>query len=108
LNSKEEQNKKFYFQEINKIIDFPSKGNHGKYVTYHIRIRGKEKANESGETAILGEFLDRIEVDRNYPHTVGYYKESIGEGACFCPEYLELRKIWSVEELWLFLNACDL
>jgi hypothetical protein len=108
LSSKDEQNKKFYFQEINKIIDFPNTGNHGKYVTYCIKIKTKEKANQPGESAILGEFLDSLEVDRNYPHTVGYYKKSIGEGTCFCPEYLELRKICSVDELWLFLNACDL
>jgi len=64
--------------------------------------------NQAGKAAILGEFLDSLEVDNNYPHTVGYYKESKGEGASFQPEYLELRKIRSIEEFWLFLNASDI
>jgi hypothetical protein len=39
---------------------------------------------------------------------VGYFKESTGESDSFKPEYLELRKIYTVEEFWLFLNACNI
>ncbi len=102
------QTKNFYFQEINKIIVFPNCGNHGKYTTYCIRLKSREKANEPGEPAVLGELLDSREVDCNYPYTVGYYKDSTGEGTNFKPEYLELRKICTVEEFWVFLNACDI
>jgi hypothetical protein len=103
----QEPTKKFYFQEINTIICFPNHGNRGKYCNYHVHLKSKETVNLSGKAAILGEFLDSPEVDNNYPHTVGYYKESAGEGASFQPEYLELRRICTVEEFWLFLNASD-
>jgi len=73
-----------------------------------VHLKSRETVNQAGKAAILGEFLDRTEVDYNYPHTVGYYKESKGEGANFQPEYLELRKIRTVEEFWLFLNASDI
>jgi len=102
-----ELTKKFYFQEINTIICFPNYGNRGKYCNYHVNLKSKEAVSQAGKSAILGEFLDSPEVDNNYPHTVGYYKEYKGEGASFQPEYLELRKIFTVEEFWLFLNASD-
>lgn len=63
---------------------------------------------QPGKRIKLGEVLDRPEVDTNYPHTVCFYKVSFGKGANFKPEYLELRKIESVEEFWLFLNALDI
>ncbi len=103
----QKQTKNFYFQEINQIVVFPNCGNQGKYVTYKIQLRNREKAKQSGEPSVLGEFLESEKVDRNYPHTVGYYKDFTGEGASFRPEYLELRKICFVEEFWLFLNACN-
>jgi hypothetical protein len=104
---REELTKKFYFQEINTIVCFPNCGNRGKYCNYHVYLKSRETVNQEGKAAILGEFLDSGEVDNNYPHTVGYYKESAGEGASFQPEYLELRKIFTVEEFWLFLNSSD-
>jgi hypothetical protein len=104
----QELTKKFYFQEIDKIIDFPNCGNKGKYCTYHIQLKSKENANRLGQLAILGDFLDSFEVDYNYPHTVGYFKEFTGEGASFKPEYLELRRICTVEEFWMFLNASNI
>ena len=103
----QEPTKKFYFQEIDTIICFPNRGNRGKYCNYHVHLKSKETVNQTGKAAILGEFLDSPEVDNNYPYTVGYYKESTGEGASFQPEYLELRRICTVEEFWLFLNASD-
>jgi hypothetical protein len=103
-----EPTKKFYFQEINTIVCFPNHGNRGKYCNYGVYLKSRETVNQAGKTAILGEFLDNPEVDNNYPHTVGYYKESAGEGASFQPEYLELRKICTVEEFWLFLNSSDI
>jgi hypothetical protein len=104
----QQKTKHFYFQEIDQIIVFPNCGNQGKYVTYKIQLKSKEKAKQIGDSAALGEFLESEKVDRNYPHTVGYYKDFSGEGVSFKPEYLELRKIRFVEEFWLFLNACNI
>jgi hypothetical protein len=102
------QIKKFHFQEINKIIYFPPQGNQGKYRTYQVQLKTPETANQNCPPTMLGEFLDSQEVENGYPHTVGYFKESTGESNSFKPEYLELRKIYSVEEFWLFLNACNI
>lgn len=104
----QQKTKNFYFREIDQIIVFPNCGNQGKYVTYKIQLKSKEAARNIGDSAILGEFLESEKVDRNYPHTVGYYKDFSGEGQHFVPEYLELRKIRFVEEFWLFLNACNI
>ena len=103
-----EQTKKFYFQEIDKIICFPNQGNQGKYSNYRVQLKDKKTANQSGEPAVLGEFLESPQVENNYPHTVGYYKESTGEGPSFKPEYLQLRKICIIEEFWLLLNSLDI
>jgi len=104
----QQQTKNFYFQEIDTIIVFPNCGNKGKYTTYCVQLKSKENASQPGESTVLGEVLDTQEIDCNYPHTVGYYKEFTGQGSSFKPEYLELRKIFSVEEFWHFLNACDI
>lgn len=103
-----DETKKFYFQEIDKIIEFPSWGNQGKYLRYQVSIKTKGTANKPGKMALLGEFLESVEVENNYPHTIGYYKESEGEGADFNPEYLVLRKICTIEEFWVLLNASNL
>jgi hypothetical protein len=103
-----EQTKKFYFQEIDKIICFPNQGNCGKYHNYRVQLKDKKTANQSGELSVLGEFLDSPQVENNYPHTVGYYKESTGEDQSFKPEYLQLRKIFIIDEFWLFLNALNI
>jgi hypothetical protein len=102
------ETKKFHFQEIGKIIEFPTIGNQGKYFQYQVNIKSKDTANKPGKTALLGEFLESTEVENNYPHTIGYYKESEGEGAKFNPEYLVLRKICTIEEFWVLLNASNL
>ncbi len=52
--------------------------------------------------------MERTEINDNYPHTIGYYKESSGEGASFRPEYLEIRIIRTVEDFWAFLNSLDI
>jgi hypothetical protein len=104
----QQKTKNFYFEEIDQIIVFPACGNQGKYVTYKVQLKNKEKANHIGDSIVLGEFLESKKVDCNYPHTVGYYKDFSGEGESFKPEYLELRKIRFVEEFWLFLNACNI
>ena len=68
----------------------------------------KRGVAQLGKCVKLNEILDNVEFEQNYPHTVGYYKGSSGEGAEFRPEYLEIRRVSTVEELWLFLNAVDI
>jgi len=104
----EKHTKKFYFQEIEKIIEFPNPTNPGKYNQYYVELKTAETVKKLGKAALLGEFLESPEVENNYPHTVGYYKESTGEGPNFKPEYLAIRKICTIEEFWLFLNASNI
>jgi hypothetical protein len=63
---------------------------------------------QSEKLVKLGDFLDSPEIEQKYPHTIGYFKVFSGKGKKFKPEYLELRVIKTVEELWLFLNALDI
>jgi hypothetical protein len=105
----ESKTKKFHFQEIDWVIYFPRLGNKGKYFNYDVRARDRKKGTAQPRKKIkLGEVLEKPEIDGNYPHTVGFYKVSSGRGANFKPEYLELRRIQTVEEFWLFLNALDM
>lgn len=71
-----------------------------------LRNRKKEAAHPTKMT--LGEVLDKPEIEQGYPHTVGYYKVSSGRGVTFKPQYLELRRIHVIEDLWFFLNAVDI
>ena len=56
----------------------------------------------------LGDILENPEFEQRYPHTVGYFKHNTGNDAEFKPEYMELRKIRTIEEFWMFLNALNL
>ena len=95
--------------EIDWLIYFPNGGNQGKYVNYNVSFRDRKKGTSQQETqSCLGEILERTEINDNYPHTIGYYKESSGEGASFRPEYLEIRIIRTVEDFWAFLNSLDI
>jgi hypothetical protein len=101
--------KKFHFQEIDWIVYFPKHGNEGKYLNYSVMFRDrKRRITQPGKRIKLGEVLEKLEIERNYPHTVGFYKESSGKGANFKPEYLQLRRVQSVEDFWMFLNSLDI
>ena len=95
--------------EMDWIVYFPKCGNKGKYLGYSVILIDRKKGDSQPERNVtLNEILEHPEFEKCYPHTVGYYKESSGEGAEFKPEYLEIRKIYTVEEFWLFLNALDI
>jgi len=95
--------------EIGWIVSFPRYGNKGKYCNYSVMLIDRKKGTTQPEKLLkLGEILENPEFERRYPHTVGFYKKSSGEGAEFKPEYLEIRRISTVEEFWLFLNALDI
>jgi hypothetical protein len=95
--------------EIDWIVSFPKHGNKGKYFSYSvIFIDRKKGAAQSGKLMTLAEVVENREFENSYPHTVGFYKVSSEEGAEFKPEFLEIRRINTVEDLWLFLNALDI
>jgi len=95
--------------EIGWIVSFLRYGNKGKYCNYSVIFTDKKRGTaQPGKCIKLGEVLDNPEFEQHYPHTVGYYKEPSGEVANFKPEYLEIRKIRTVEEFWMFLNALDI
>lgn len=91
------------------LVYFPKDGNKGKYLGYNVLLIDRKKiADEPEKHITLQEILETPEFERSYPHTVGYYKEASGEGTEFKPEYLEIRRISTIEEFWLFLNALDI
>jgi hypothetical protein len=101
--------KKFHFMEMDWLVYFPKYGNKGKYLSYSVLLIDRKKgASQPEKNVTLYEICENLEFEKCYPHTVGYYKEASGEGAEFKPEYLEIRKISTVEEFWLFLNALDI
>ena len=65
-------------------------------------------ASQPEKRVKLREVLEDLEFEQGYPHTVGYFRASACDHLGVKPEYLELRRIDCVEELWLFLNALNL
>jgi len=105
----ENETKKFHFMEMDWLVYFPKCENKGKYCDYLVIFIDRKRGAAQPEKLVkLKVVLENSEFENRYPHTVGYYKKSSGEGAGFKPEYLEIRKINNVEEFWLFSNAVDL
>ena len=95
--------------EMDWLVYFPKDGNKGKYLGYTVLLIDRKKVAAKPEKHItLEEIFETREFEERYPHTVGYYKETSGEGADFKPEYLEIRRISTVEDFWMFLNALDI
>jgi hypothetical protein len=95
--------------EMDWLVFFPKYGNKGKYLGYSVKLVERKKgAGQPEKNVTLKDVLEHPEFEKCYPHTVGYYKEAVEEGADFKPEYLEIRKISTMEEFWLFLNALDI
>lgn len=95
--------------EFDWVVSFPKNGNKGKYLQYTVMFLDRKKgASQPRKLVRLEEIVEDRTFENCYPHTVGFYKESSGEGDEFNAEYLEIRKINNVEELWLFLNALDI
>ena len=105
----ENETKKFHFMEMDWVVYFPKYGNKGKYLSYSVMLIDRKNGSSQPEKQVtLEEILENPEFEKCYPHTVGYYKEFSGEETEFKPEYLEIRRISTVEEFWLFLNALDI
>jgi len=109
LNGLTNQFKKFHFQELDWLLYFPDSGNQGKYRDYTVVFTDrKKKSTQRERCATLGELLDKPEFENYFPHTVGFFKNSSGEGAEFKPDYMEIRVIRTMEDFWLFLNALNI
>lgn len=101
--------KKFHFIELDWLIYFPKYGNKGKYIDYNVRFTEHNNKSAKPEKHVtLREILENPKFDRCYPHTVGYFKQESRKGKRLNPEYLEIRRINTIEDFWLFLNALDL
>ena len=104
----EKKIKKFHFQEMDWIISFPDLGNQGrKYLYYSVLFADRKKGNLQAQVC-LADVLENPEFEKNLPHTVGFFKESIGNDANVGSVYLEIRIIRSTEEFWKFLNDLNI
>ena len=104
----ERKTKSFHFQEMNWLISFPDSGNEGrKYLCYSVVFKDCKRGNVKSQVNLM-DIVDVAEFEKNYPHTVGFFKERIDENADFSPNYLEIRVIRCIEEFWKFLNDLDI
>ena len=106
----ESKNKKFHFRELDWIICFPTPGNERKkYADYTVAFQDrKAETPQNCKHVNLGEVLERLEIENNYPHTVGFYKASSEKEPDLNQSCLEIRRIKTVEDFWKFLNDLDL
>jgi hypothetical protein len=90
------------------VISFPESGNPGKkYLDYNVLFSDLKKGDSETQMC-LDEILEKPEFERNFPHTIGFFKESIEELVKGVSTSLEIRIIRSTEEYWKFLNDLDL
>jgi hypothetical protein len=90
------------------IISFPDSRNQGgKYLYYSVLFADRKKGNLQAQVC-LADVLENPEFEKNLPHTVGFFKESIGNDANVGSVYLEIRIIRSTEDFWKFLNDLDI
>jgi hypothetical protein len=75
---------------------------------YSVLFTDRKKEPSQEQRVRLGEILSKPEFEDHFPHTVGFFRNSSGEGIEFKPEYMEIRFVGSIEDFWLFLNALNL
>jgi hypothetical protein len=104
----ETKSKKFYFQELDWLISFPNTGNEGrKYLFYSVQFIDRRN-KQSPLSAVLVDVVDSPIFENGFPHTVGFFRESVDQEGNFEANYLELRVISCLEEFWKFLNDLNL
>ena len=104
----ETKSKKFYFQELDWLISFPNTGNEGrKYLFYSVQFIDRRN-EQSPLSAVLVDVVDSPIFENGFPHTVGFFRESVDQEGNFEANYLELRVISCLEEFWKFLNDLNL
>ena len=100
----EPNSKKFYFQEMDWIISFPSDGNEGrKYLFYSVQFIDKRN-KQSKPYAVLADVVDSPMFENGYPHTIGFFRNSVDSEGNFEANFLELRIVRCIEDFWKFLN----
>jgi hypothetical protein len=104
----ETKSKNFYFQEMDWIISFPNTGNEGrKYLFYTVQFIDRRNRQFKLQ-AILADVVDSPMFENGYPHTVGFFRDSVDKDGNFKANYLELRIVGSIEEFWKFLNDLNI
>jgi len=104
----ERKMKSFHFQEMDWLISFPESGNEGrKYLCYSVMFKDRKNGNTKSEVSLM-DIVDLAEFEKNYPHTVGFFRGPIYEDTNFSSNYLEIRVIRSIEEFWKFLNDLNI
>lgn len=100
--------KSFHFQEMDWLISFPASGNEGrKYLYYSVVFRDRKKGIAKSRVSLV-DIVDVAEFEKNYPHTVGFFRGPIDNDNNFCCSYLEIRVVSSIEEFWKFLNDLNI
>ena len=90
------------------LISFPASGNEGKkYLYYSVVFKDRKKGNTKSQVSLM-DIVDVAEFENNYPHTVGFFRESIDKDTNCGFNYLEIRVIRCIEEFWKFLNDLDI
>ncbi len=99
-----ETSKTFHFQEMDWPISFPNLGNQGKkYMDYSFIF--KDRKTEAKDHVCFSAIIDDFKFEKNWHHTVGFFKQSQQERQGCVQAYLEIRIIWSVGEFWKFRNG---
>jgi hypothetical protein len=100
--------KSFHFQEMDWLISFPASGNeYRKYLYYSVVFKDRKKGNVESQVSLM-DIVDIAEFEKNYPHTVGFFREPMDNETNFCSNYLEIRIIRTIEEFWKFLNDLNI
>ena len=100
--------KYFHFQEMDWLISFPASGNEGrKYLYYSVLFKDRKNGNVASQVSLI-DLVDATEFEKNYPHTVSFFRGSIDDDENFSSNYLEIRVIRSIEEFWKFLNDLNI
>lgn len=90
------------------LICFPNSGNEGrKYLYYSVAFKDRKNGNHRSQACLM-DIVDAAEFEKNYPHTVGFFREPIGRDTDFCANYLEIRIIRCIEDFWKFLNDLNI
>ena len=105
----ERKAKSFHFQELDWLISFPDSGNEGrKYLYYSVEFKDFKKGSAKSQVNLM-DIVDVVEFEKNYPHTVGFFREPIDDDNTDCGfNYLEIRVIRCIEEFWKFLNDLNI
>jgi hypothetical protein len=104
----EGKTKCFHFHELDWLISFPLSGNEvRKYLYYSVFFKDRKNGNVSSQVSLI-DLVDAIEFEKNYPHTVGFFRGSIDVDKDLCSNYFEIRVIRSIEDFWKFLNDLNI